>query len=113
MDRISRKELKPAVARIANGAATSEAISNDGASVAGVIFPAAMTAATFSIHVCDTFGGTYRQLYDDQGVAVSGLPVAANTAIALPIAIMAFPFFKIVTNVNEGANRDLTIVRKG
>lgn len=97
-------------ATIAASGTVSDVISNRGGTVTGFILPAAFTGTAMSFQVCDSAGGTFVALNDDSG-AVS-LTVAQGKAYVCPAELAPFPVFKFVSGSAEGAEREITVVRK-
>lgn len=75
--------------------------------------PAALTGDEFSIEVAPTADGPWRALPKDDG---SGDPytfaVAADAAYPLPLNLAPFPYFRLVSDEDEVAARELRIVSK-
>lgn len=101
-----------ATASVASSGTTSNAFTVDGYSSGGVQCPAALTSTAMTFTVCDTFGGTYVALTDSSGSAISQT-VAASKAFALPSALFAFRFAKLICGSSEGAARDFVVTVKG
>jgi hypothetical protein len=109
-------------ATIANGAALSGAVDVGDRLIAGLIMPAAWTAAAITFAVCDTKEGTFVPLYDDGGneVTIASANVAVSRAIALDIlsgSIAQWRFLKIRsgtngTPVNQGGDRTIVFCTK-
>ncbi|MFN3652222.1 MAG: hypothetical protein ACK47B_21805 [Armatimonadota bacterium] len=78
----------------------------------GLAVPAAFEGTVLTFEVCDTKDGTFQPLYDDTGALVS-LTVAAGRSYALPAALAAWQFCKVVSNNPTAADRTLTFVFKG
>ena len=100
---------------IANGATDSAEIELGPYSLAGFITPAALTATSFTLKVCNTRGGTYVALYDSDGNQIA-IPVAASLAYGLvgadADATAPWQFVKLVSSAPEGADRTIEVVLK-
>lgn len=97
---------------IASSGTTTAYINAQDVAIFGIILPAAFTSTTISFTVSNLPQGTYVALYDETGVLVS-VPVVAGRAYALPPALAAFPFFKIVSGSAEAATRSIIAFGKG
>ena len=89
-----------------------------------VIVPAVWDAANIGFTVSPTSGGTFVILRDYLGtpVQISGIETAGSRAYSLPMEIFACGFIKLwskslttltETDVNQAANRTLTVILKG
>ncbi len=97
-------------ANIANGQTVSTAIDLGGASMAGIIMPAAFTGATISFKVSDTLAGTYVPLKNTAGTTIS-FTVSASTAIGFsPTDFAAWQYIQIVSASAEGGSRDIKVI---
>lgn len=63
----------------------------------GIIIPIGETYVTLTFYVSDSLTGTYVQLFDDAGIAVSRT-VVANQARPLPPEVYGYAALKIVAN---------------
>ena len=115
------------VATIASSAAESDAIDLGGAVTMSLEWPTAWTAADLTFMASLTLAGTYRPMYDDAGVEVkiasANLPTAdasgrfiCNDDILRKVC--QHRFIKLVSGVdgaqvNQGAERTITLVLKG
>ena len=90
---------------------TSGAFIVDGYSFGGVQCPASLTSTAMTFTVCDTKAGTYVELTDASGSAISQT-VAANKGFALPAELFAFKYAKLVCGSSEGAARDFVVSLK-
>lgn len=89
---------------------TSGAVDMYGATLAGIIMPAAFTGTAISFTVSDTLGGTYVALKDTAGNAIS-LTVSASSAIGFEAEdLKAWRFLKVVSNATELAARAIKLI---
>lgn len=101
-----------AVITIATSTTVSAAVSLEGVTILGIITPAALTGTALTFQVSDAVAGTYVQLYDSTGAAVS-VTVAASRAFYLDPAIFAaWRFVKFVSGTAEAANRTFTVLTR-
>jgi len=123
------RESARQVAVIANGTALSSTINLHGHVLVALVTPAVWTAAamTFQVPVYDPVSGaaTWIDLYDDAGVEVTiasaAIPAAAARAFvnkAVLEQLAALHQFRIrsgvtATPVNQGAERQITVLTKG
>lgn len=106
-------------ATIASGGSLSTPLELEGAAIFGLIMPAEWTAANLTFQACDTFGGTYQNLYDDSGTEVT-VTAAAARCIAIDLAALklaGFNYIKIrsgtsATPVNQAAARTIKLICK-
>ena len=100
---------------IASGATTSNELDVGAALFIAVQMPAAFTGATFTFHGSNEAGGTYAEIVDDAGAAISVTATDAKN-IGLSSAIMAklsaFRFLKIVSAGAEAAARTFKLICK-
>ena len=100
---------------IDSGDTASEAFEFQASSRFGIIFPAAMTGATYTFQASDREEGTYVALEDDAGNAIGGT-ITASTAVGVSgtdlECLTAFRWLKIVSASAEGADRVLIVVGK-
>ena len=95
---------------IASGSATSSVLKLDGFAFGGMLLPATYdgtTAITFT--VCDTYGGTYVTLEDEDGISVQVVGEASR-AYALPAELFSFPYAKIVAPGNQTTTDTVIVV---
>jgi hypothetical protein len=100
-------------ATIASGQPNSDAIRNDRSAMGGLALPAAFTGSSLSFLVSTAKGGTYQALYDETGVLVTIASVTQGRSYTLPAALAPWPWFKIVSGSNEGADRSIPVSKKG
>lgn len=125
VDKYGRIRIAPAflqlTASIPNAQALTPEIDTTGRSLAGIVIPSAgWTAAVITFQVSNVTGGTYVDLYDDNGNEVT-VQAAAGRAIGIDAAALGlapYQFVKIrsgttATPVNQGAQRDLIAIMKG
>ena len=97
---------------IALGESSSSVIDKRDRVMTGVILPSALTSVTMTAWASDTPDGTYAQVYDSDGNAVS-LTVAASRAVGLEgteaDACAPWPYLKLVGNAAEAAARTLIV----
>lgn len=100
---------------IANGGTTSNELDIAGAKFVAIQMPAAITGATFKVHGASVSGGTFAEIVDDTGAAVSITATAAKN-IGLSSTVMAklsaFRFIKLVSASAEGAARSFNLICK-
>lgn len=118
----SYSQSTPVTATIAASGSLSGEVDTGGRRLAGIVMPAAWTAAviTFQAAAKSTAdGGTYRDLYDDLGNEVQ-VQAAASRSIgldALAYALAPFRFLKVrsgtgASAVNQAVQADLGLVFK-
>lgn len=106
--------------KILSGQSLSGEIDVRGLSVAGVIFPAAWTAADLSFQAADVSGGTFGEILTDPGSG-TGTALALDGAagqvslFTLPNLFDGISFIKVRSGpsgvpVNQGADRALIIL---
>ena len=109
-NKIVSKIADTLTATIAISTTTSAAVDLGGASMAGLIMPAAFTGTTISFTVSDTLDGTYVALKNTAGTTIS-FTVAASTAIGFaPNDFAAWRYIKIVSGSTELAGRAIKII---
>lgn len=100
---------------IASGATTSNELDIQSALFVAIQMPAAITGATFKVHASNVGGGTFAEVVDDAGAAISITATAAKN-IGLQSAVMAklsaFRFIKLVSASAEGATRSFNLICK-
>jgi len=94
---------------IADTETSTDAIDLNGKKLVGIEFPATMTGTTVSIQQCESEGGTYTDVYDFYGTAVS-VPVVDGYIPVDPTIFVGPAFIKIVSDAAEGADRTLKAV---
>lgn len=100
-----------ASATISSSGTTSSAIATGGRVIFGLVMPGVFTGTSITFTVSHD-GTTYQALYDETNTQVS-MTVAASRSYALPDALAAWPYFKIVSGSSEGAARTLYVQMKG
>lgn len=111
--------LTTKTATIAINASLSGEVDLEGFTLVSIIMPAAWTAANLTFQASDVTGGTFQDVYDDQGVEVT-VQAAASRSIGIDLlagALAGFRFIKIRsgttgTPVNQAAARTLTLAVK-
>lgn len=106
---------------IVSGAALSGVISSQLFPGGSIMVPATWTAANIGFKVCDTQAGTFVPLRDQYGGLVQITGVIANAAgsYSLPDALFGSLFIELWScdaagnDVNQGADRIITVVLKG
>lgn len=97
---------------ILSGTDTSGAFSLGPGAHIGIQFDATMTSATATFLVSHTETGTYAALTDSAG-GTPGVVATSGTTVGVVgterEALAAFNWAKIVTNGNEGADRDIKV----
>lgn len=106
-----KRHAKFSTITITSGQATSSACTVTGFAILGLVMPAAFTGASLTFTVSHD-GTTYQSLYDSTNTQVS-LTVAASRSYDLPTALASWPYFKVVSASNEGADRTLYVSMKG
>lgn len=100
---------------IASGATDSEAIRVDNYVVAGLLMPAAFTGTAITFLASDKKDGTFRAVYDSDGVQVSAA-VAISQAVGLSSgeadAMAPWAYIKLVSNAAEAADREIGVALK-
>jgi len=97
-------------ATIPNAGTTSPAVSLNGATLVGIITPAALTGTALTFQASPTLTGTYSPVYATGGTQVS-YTVGTSRYIVIPAQDMAgVQFVKVVSGSTEAAARDITLV---
>lgn len=117
---ISRTSLAVATT-IVSGTALSGVISSQLFPGGAVIVPSTWTAANIGFKVCDTPAGTFVPFRDQYGglVQITGVIANAANAYPLPDALFGSLFIKLWScdaagaDVNQGADRVITVILKG
>jgi hypothetical protein len=82
----------------------------------GFITPSAMDSTAVTFLVCDTFGGTYVELYDSNGNTPTLTSLTVDTAYSITgselDALSVWPFFKFKMGTTETAERTFVVVSK-
>ena len=112
-----------ALATIPDTSDTSEAIDFRTFAGAGVYAPAAFDGTEVSVEVstgyvadATTFDESdfiWTVLTDSAGVPVPAVPLAAEGSANLPSEVFPWPWFRLVSDVNQSGGCVLEIVRKG
>lgn len=106
-----KRHTKWASLTIASSGTTSSACEVGGFALLGLVMPGTFTGTTITFTVSHD-GTTYQALYDDTNTQVS-MTVAASRSYQLPLALAAWPYFKIVSGSSEGGARTLYVQMKG
>jgi hypothetical protein len=107
-------------ATIPTGQSLSGAVNTGGSTLAGILMPAVWSAAVLTFQVSNSLGGTYQDLYDDQGNEVT-VQAAASRAIGIDATLAAlggWQFLKLRSGtaaapVVQGAGASFGLVYKG
>jgi hypothetical protein len=95
---------------IASGATKSDAVDIRGYAITAIEMPSAFTGTAITLEAARAREGTYKQVTDDGGTAVS-LTVAASKVVALAAAdsasLRGLPFIKLVSGSAEAAAREV------
>jgi hypothetical protein len=118
----ARRYAAHAVATIPNGQSLSGAIDLSDYALAGLIIPAAWTAASITFVAAESQGGAYGPVYDDAGteVTIASASVVASRVIvnkAVLEQLAALRWVKIRSGtasaaVNQGADRAIIVLLK-
>jgi hypothetical protein len=103
---------------IANGASLSDGIDLGSSALAGILMPAAWTAAGLSFAVSTSLAGTYVPLWNSFGAEyiIASASAVASQHIVIPLVDFAgIQFIKVRSGtaaaaVNQGAARILTLI---
>ncbi|MGE0755273.1 MAG: hypothetical protein AB7L92_08970 [Alphaproteobacteria bacterium] len=100
-------------ATISSSGTTSGAIDLSGATLCGIILPAAITGTAISLQMSNDDSGTFVTVQDGAGSDLS-LSVAASKYVPISnLALVAgLRFIKLVSNASEGAERVITLVTR-
>jgi hypothetical protein len=124
VDKFGRVALAPAyltqTVNIANAGSLSPEVDTTGRSLAAIIMPSAWTAAVLTFQGSNASGGTFADVYDDQGNEVT-VQAAASRAIgldAVSLALAPYRYLKVrsgtgASPVAQGASRDMQVILKG
>lgn len=94
---------------IANSASESGVVDLSGATLCGLIMPAAFDGTTLTFSSSTSATGTFQNLYDANGNQISAT-IAASRNIALnPADFAGVRYLKIISNSAESAERTITI----
>jgi hypothetical protein len=96
---------------IANGATTSDAVEGQFNAGYGLQMPSAFTGASITFLV-SADGSTFQALYDSLGTTQISVAVAASRSYDLPVELMTWRAWKIVSASNEGGVRSLVVIGK-
>lgn len=105
-------------ATILNGAALSSEINLVGATLCGLIMPAAWDAASIGFKAASASGGTFVPLYNASGILVSVTVSTSRFVILNAADFAAMQFFKLWsqngagTDTNQTADRSITIITR-
>lgn len=100
-------------ATIASSGTTSGVIDLGGATLCGIIVPAAMTGSAISLQMSNDDTGTFVAVQDGAGSDLS-LAIAASKYVPFSnLTLMAgLRFIKLVSNSTEAAERTITLVTR-
>lgn len=111
---LSRLQTAVRTLTIASGQTTSDAVDIQYFALAGLIFPAAFTGATITFQVSDALDGTFVELVDQAGAAIS-VTATDGKAVGLDDAareLAPWRYFKIVSAGAEAADREIKLILK-
>lgn len=108
---IGRVQMVALSPTIASGGTTSTSVDARGFSTFGIVMPAQFTGTAISFEVSDD-NATFQALYDASNALVT-VTVTASRSYASPTALDVWPYWKIVSNGAEAADRTIKIVGKG
>lgn len=105
-------------ATIASGGSLSSEINLSGSRVFAIQMPASWTAASLTFQGSDKAGGTYNNIYDEEGSEVTVTTDASRFVILEPAKFLGLRNLKIRSGtsssaVNQGADRVITLVCLG
>ena len=100
---------------IANGESLSTAANLDRLALVGIVLPSSWTAASLTFQACETYDGTYVDLYDTGGTEVECQAVASRWIAIAPQDFLSARYLKVRSGtsavpVNQGAARTITLV---
>ena len=95
----------------------SDAIDLAGYRFMTIIMPSSWTTANLTFQACQTFAGTYVDMYDDSGTEIT-VVAAASRAIVVDLAVLSFASVRFVkvrsgttgTPVTQAADRTITLL---
>ncbi len=91
---------------IANGATDSAVFTNAGYVAGALLLPGTFTGANISFKGCLTVGGTYQLIYDLTGALIT-FAVTQGRNYPIPGEVLAYPFWKIISDASEGGARTI------
>ena len=94
---MSRSAVRMASVAVGATSAASKEVSLEQFAGGVVYIPAAETVVTLTYYTAPVAGGTYLQLYDEDGIAVTQT-VSHTKAYAIPAAVWGCGFVKLVGN---------------
>lgn len=95
---------------IASGQQTSDAVDTRGMVLVGVRMPAAFTGTALTFVSGESFAGTYQDVYNSAGTALSATVAASRTVIFNPTDLAGLQFIKLKSGSAEGADRTITLI---
>lgn len=103
---------------IASGSSLSPEINLSGSRLFAINMPASWTTANLTFQGSDKAGGTYNDIYDEDGNEVSVTVAASQFIILEPAKFLGLRNLKIRSGtsssaVNQGADRTITLVCLG
>jgi len=99
-----------AIITIPSGQQSSSIIDTAGMSLVGVRIPASFTGTSISIQESNSLTGTFRDVYNVNGVAAS-FPVAANRTVMFnPSDLAGLQFICLKSNAAEALDRSLNLI---
>ena len=98
---------------ILNGTILSSAVDLHGTVAVGFIFPAVMSNTTVQIFASDTLEGTYRECFNDTGLAIELAFKQDGYTCLTPDDLSSIRFLKIQTPGNENDDRQITVISRG
>lgn len=103
-------ELSAFTTTIANGATESAAINLRDFTLCGIFLPAAFTGASVTFLAASTLAGTYVEVQDGDGAAISRTVAASKFIPIDPVDFLGVKFLKIKSASAEAALRTLTVM---
>lgn len=103
---------------IASGASLSSEINLSGSRLFAINMPASWTTANLTFQGSDRGGGTYNNIYDENGNELTVTAAASQFIILEPLKFLGLRNLKIRSGtsglaVNQGADRAITLVCLG
>lgn len=97
---------------IASSGTTSTVFDARGGITWGIKTPAAITGANIAVEVSNVADSGFVDLYKLDGNAAS-FAVSASSAYTLPSELAPWPYFRLVSDGAEAAEREIIVVDKG
>jgi len=100
---------------IANGESLSAAANLDRLALVGIVMPSGWTAADLTFQACETYDGTYVDIYDTGGNEVTVTTAASRWIAIAPQDFLSARFLKVRSGgagaaVNQAADRTITLI---